>query len=402
MNKFDWRKHKGAIVATALGLAFIALVGVTVLLLPQKPPPIVINVKPPERDEITYFGVAKTVFAQDDVTILEKHTPYSDGGVGHLINHPDGTIKETAEHYPLRAGASQAVLKSKSTWSADGKSVKSGEVYRPDGSLWFTYKDLGSGKRQDTFYFKDGWKFSQSEFKPDDKEKETTYYHPGGNVWGKEVQEKSYTSYSEKTLTVFDATGNIKLCKSEVVPWKTTVDGFDPGTTSGKLVSYYNQDGKRTYRQFYNSNWNWSFQIQGCLQVVHVYDRFESLKKTYEVEDAQDTVKLKTTSKPDGARKVFRDTGKFIRRVSIEKVNVQGQPKERFLQIGTCSYELDAAAARTEYEDTERVYDIYEIAYFARPAEQELRDRKTESQAESRGVLGLRDDTDPVKWYHKQ
>lgn len=400
-KKFEWR---WLAAAACLSIAGMLIVAGGFALLTRRSPPIVINVEPPERDEITSFGTVRLVYAQDGITVLEKHTPYPDGGVGHVFNRPDGTLKETAEHYPVRAGSSQAVLKSKSTWSADGKSLESGEVYRPDGTLWFTYKNLGNNRRQDAFYFKNGWKFSQSEYSPSDSTKETVYFQLNGNVWAKEVKEKSGGSsyYSDKTLTLFDAAGTTMVSKTEAVGWNQTVDGFNPGTNSGKLVSYYNADGKRQFRQFYNSSWNWYLQAQGSLTTVNVYDQWGDIKKTYEVEDSQDTVKLKTSSKPDGSRKVFRDFGKNIRKVSIEKVNVQGQPKERFLQLGTCSWELDASAVRTEHEDTDRVYDIFDLAYFAQPKEQELQARKTEANAESRGVLGPRDDTDPVKWYHKQ
>lgn len=398
-KKFEWRS---ILIATGISLSVVLLAAGGFVYLTRQPPRIVINVEPPERDEITSFGTVRYVYAQDGTTVLEKHTPYPDGGVGHLFNRPDGTLKETAEHYPLRAGTSQAVLKSKSTWSADGKSLQTGEVYRPDGSLWFTYKDLGNGRRQDTFYFRNGWKFSQVEYNPSDSTKETVYYQPNGNVWAKEVQDRQYSYYSDKTLTMYDAAGTTMVSKSEAVGWQQTVDGFSAGSNTGRLVSYYSADGKRLFRQFYNSSWNWYLQTQGSLAQVDVYETWGTIKKTYEVDDSQDTVKLKTSYKPDGSRKVFRDFGKNIRKVSIEKVDVQGQPKERFLQLGTCSYELDASSLRTEHEDGDRVYDIFDLTYFAQPKEQELRAKKTEAQAESRGVLGPRDDTDPVKWYHKQ
>lgn len=404
MKRFSWREHKVALIATGFTVVGLFLTGAAVLLLSEKPVPIVINVEPQEYDEITSFGAARTVYAHDGTTVLEKHTPYADGGLGHVFNRPDGTLKETAEHYPLRAGASTPVLKSKSTWSEDGKSIVSGEVYRPDGTLWFTYKNLGNNRRQDTFYFRDGWKFSQSEYNPADPTKETSYFHRSGNLWAKEVGEKSYGTYfNEKSMILYDdSTPTRMVTKTEAVGWNQTVDGFSAGSNSGKLVSYYDADSKRIYRQFYTSGWNWYLQAQGTLKVVDVYDQWGNVKKTYEVEDSQDTVKLKTSSKPDGSFKVFRDFGANIRKISIEKVDVQGQPKERFLQLGTCVTEQDGSGVQTEHADSDRVYDIFDLVYFAQPKEQELRLKKTESQAESRGVLGTRDDTDPVKWYHKQ
>ncbi len=405
MKKIDLRTlkraNKRAIVGSAV--ACLLLTGAVFALLPKRSQTIVINVAPPEREDITSFGTVKVVYAQDGTTVLERHIPYSDGGLGHQFYRPDGTLKETAEHYPLRSGASQPVLKSKSTWSNDGKSIQTGEVYRPDGSLWFTFKDLGNGRRQDTNYFKDGWKFSQSEFSPTDSKREIVYYQRNGQVWAKEVQERNYSSYfNERSMTVFDPTGARMLFKTVNVGWNETVDGFNPGNASGKLVTFYNESGKPSHRQFYNNYWNSYLNASGTMLMVQVFDQWGSVNKTFDVDETNDTVKIKTSSKPDGSRKVFRDFGKNIRRLSIEKITVQGQPLERFLQIGTCSWELDSSFTKTEHEDTDRVYDIFDIAHFAAPNEQDLREKRTASLAENRGVLGLRDDTDPVKWYHKQ
>jgi len=387
--------------AAASAVALIAVLGAG-FWFSSSPPPIVIRIDPSDRDEISTFGTIKYVYSLDGKTVLEKHIPYSDGGTGHQLFREDGTLRETTEHWPQRDVSSALVLKSKGTWSKDGKRLELGEAYRPDGSLWFTVKDLGDDKREETFYFADGWKFSSSIKKKGESKQLTTYFHRNGNVWAEELHEKTqWGSYNEKTLTVFDPSGKQKLYKVDQVSYNDEIDGFKPGAW-GRLITYYNADGKATHRQWCNSYWNSFLGTQGNLILVHVFDTTTgTVKRTIEVEDGGENVKLKTVGEPSGVKRVFRDFG-TMKKLSLEKLTVQGQVKERFLVSGTCAYEVDAKGVRTDHEDAERVYENIDLALLTRPTEDDIKERRTASQAENKGVLGPRDDSDPVKWYHKQ
>jgi hypothetical protein len=401
MKKLDWRKRDWMYVAGITLLASITVFAATQFLRPAQPA-LVIRIDPSDTDEITAHGTITRVKAPDG-TVLEIHTPYSDGGVGHQYFRADGTLRETKEHYPVRSGSSEGVLKSKGTFAADGKKLELGEAFRPDGSLWFTIKDLGDDKREETYYFPDGWKFSSNILKKGQTSLETTYFHRNGNVWATEEHERTqWGSYNEKVLNVFDASGKHKLYKVNQVGYNETVDGFNPGNW-GRLVTFYNSEGKRSYRQWSNNYWNSFLGTQGNLLTVHVFDTStDTISKTYEIDDGGQNVKVKSVSHASGAKKVFRDFG-TTRKVSLEKFNIQGQVKERFLVQGTCSYEIDAAGVRIEHEDAERIFETIDTAHLARQVgEIEFREKRTQSQAESKGILGARDDSDPVKWYHKQ
>lgn len=401
MNKFDWRQNKIAIAA--LTVAVIAALFAAGVYLRSTPKRIVVTVDPPDREEITTFGAIRYVFGPDGKTVVEKHIPYAGGGEGHQYFRADGTLRETTEDYPVRQGSTEVVLKARGTWSADGKTLELGQAYRPNGSLWFTLKDLGGETLEETIYFADGWKFSTAVRKKGESLRKTTYFHRNGNVWAEEIHEKTqWNSYNEKNLIVFDASGKRKLFKIDQVGWNQTVDGFSAGNSSGRLVTFYNDAGKPAYRQWCNTWWNWHIQLQGNLLAVHILDETTGhMVKTIEVDESGDTTKLKAVSFPSGARKVFRDSGS-LRKVSIEKLTVQGQPRERFFVQGTCTYELDAQGLRTDHADSERLYETIDLLHLSRPAELELKESRTQAQAENRSVLGPRDDSDPVKWYHRQ
>lgn len=389
--------------AAALLTFFLVLAGVVALntLRPARQP-IVVRIEPTDTDEITAHGTITKVKAPDG-TVLEIHTPYADGSIGHQYFRPDGTLRETKEHYPPRNGTNDQLLKSKSTWAADGKTFEYGEAYRPDGSLWFSYKDLPDNKREETFYFAGGYKFSNATKVKGQSALETTYYHQTGNIWAVEQHERTqWGSYNEKVLTVYDSSGKRKLYKVNQVGYNETVDGFTPGSY-GRLVTFYNEDGKRTHRQWCNTWWNSFLNLQGNLVSVSVFDtNTDTVSKTIEVDDGGQNVKVKSLSYASGAKKVLRDFG-TIRKVSLEKFTIQGQLKERFLLMGTVSYEIDASGVRTDHVDAERLYESIDTVHLARqPNEVDFQTRRTQSQAESRGLLGPRDDSDPVKWYHKQ
>lgn len=404
MKQLNWRSHNGlragiaaCLTASAVFAGFIALKAIR----PAKPT-IVVRIEPSDTDEITAHGTITKVRAPDG-TVLEIHTPYADGSVGHQYFRPDGTLRETKEHYPQASGSNDLVLKSKASWAADGKTFEYGEAYRPDGSLWFSYKDLPDNKREETFYFAGGYKFSSATKIKGQSALETTYYHQNGNIWAVEQHERTqWGSYNEKVLTVYDASGKRKLYKVNQVGYNETVDGFTPGSY-GRLVTFYNDDGKRTHRQWCNTWWNSFLNLQGNIISVSVFDtNTDTVTKTIEVDDSGQNVKVKSVSYASGAKKVLRDFG-TIRKVSLEKLTVQGQLKERFLLTGTVLYEIDASGVRKDHEDAERVYETIDTIHLSRqPSETDFQSRRTQSQGESRGVLGPRDDSDPVKWYHRQ
>lgn len=403
MKRFNWRSRDSLRICVAAMLAVSVVLGAAIAFQAFRPvkPPIVVRIVPSDTDEITAHGTISKVKAPDG-TVLEIHTPYPDGSVGHQYFRTDGTLRETREHYPQRDN-SEPVLKSKSTWATDGKTFEYGEAYRPDGSLWFSHRDLPDNKREEVFYFTGGYKFSSAIKVKGQSALETTYFHPTGNIWAVEQHERSqWGSYSEKVLTIFDASGKHKLYKVNQVGYNETVDGFTPGGY-GRLVTFYNDDGKRTHRQWCNNYWNSFLGSQGNLLSVSVFDtNTDTVSRTIEVDDGGQNVKLKTLTYASGAKKVFRDFGK-MRTVSLEKLTVQGQVKERFLVMGTVSYELDAGGVRTDHDDSERLYESVDTILLARnPGETDFRDRRTQSQAENRSVLGPRDDSDPVKWYHRQ
>lgn len=405
MKTFNWQERLPiSKKALAIGsLAAVALVGSVVIfgvLRPAKPP-IVVRLEPSDSDEITAHGTIKKVWAVDG-TLIEMHTPYTDGSVGHRYFRADGTLRETTEYYPQR-DAAEPVLKSRATWSADGKTIEVGEVFRTDGSLWFTDKNLGDDKREITYYFADGWKFYSKIVQPDEKVRTTTYFHRNGNRWVVEEKEKSQSgSYSEKHLTTYDATGQTRLFKTTQVGWQETVDGFK-ASSSGQLITHYNADGKRTHRQWGNTWWNSFLDAYGNLSQVHVFDtNTDTVVKTIEVDESGPVVKLKSVSRASGENKVFRDFGS-MKKVSLEKLTIQGQLKERFFVQGTLTYEIDGAGVRTEHEDAEGIYETIDLGWLTRPpGDIEFKERRTQSQAESKGSLGARDDSDPVKWYHRQ
>ena len=64
----------------------------------------------------------------DNKVLLELHTPYPGGDQGHVFYRQDGTLNQAREEY----GNGQP--KSEAAWSADGKTLLHGVVYRPDGT----------------------------------------------------------------------------------------------------------------------------------------------------------------------------------------------------------------------------------------------------------------------------
>ncbi len=378
-------------------LSAVALIGVLTFLARPKPP-IVIKLEPTIADHISTFGAIRTVTGLDG-KVIERHVPYADKGIGHQFFRPDGTVRETSEHYPPQQGATALVLKSKGIFSEDGKVLALGEFYRPSGKLWFTLKDLGSDdKLEETYFFEDGWKFSTTIRKKGETHRGTrTYYHRTGIVWAKETFEGN----SEKVLEVFDATGKRLLFKLNVLSYQEEVDGFR-SNTYGRLYTFYNEEGKATHRQWMNNWWNGQLQVHGMLQYTQVLDTSTgSVVKTIEVDDSDLLMKVKNISYSSGARKEIRMTGPGVKRLGLEKFDVNGTTKEKMLEIGTVSYEMTAASVRLDHAESARVYDNFDLSLLMRANDKDFRDRRTQSQAEDRAVFGPRDDSDPVKWYHK-
>lgn len=387
-------------IAVWFGIPVLSIAVIGGLVYVTRPSPtIVIKLAPTISDHISTNG-STTVVTGLDGKVIERHVPYADRGIGHQFFRPDGSIRETTEHYPPNPGQTSLVLKSKGTFSEDGKgTLLLGEFYRPTGKLWFTLKDLGTDdKVEETYFFNDGWRFSTTVRKKGETHRGTrTYFHRTGNIWAKET----FESNSEKTLEVFDATGKRLLYKLNVLGYQEEVDGFR-SNTYGRLYTFYNEEGKATHRQWMNNWWNGQLQIQGMLQYTQVLDTSTAtVLKTIEVEDTDLLMKVKTVSYSSGARKELRMTGPGVKRLALEKFDVNGTIKEKQLEIGTVSYELDASAVRIDHPESARVYDSFDLKLLMRADEKELRDRRIQSQAEDRAVFGPRDDSDPVKWYHK-
>ncbi len=401
------RKQSYKRIALVLGTGLALTVGLFELgwVVMHRPPKarVVVQVNPPEEEEITTFGTVRTVYSQDGKTVIEKHTPYRDGATGHQYFRADGTLKQTKEDYPLRQGK-PTQMKAKADWSEDGKTLTSGEVYRPNGSLWFTVKRMPNNDRVETFFFPDGWRFSTLVSKSGSGEQEMTFFRKDGSTWAKEVQTRNqWFSVSTQRLEFYDATGKELLWSSHPMTMNEKLDGF-VAPSYGKLVRFYS-GGTLTHQQWWDNSWNSLLSQSGSLKFVEVFesDGFTNdLAKTIVVEDAGALVKLKEVQFANGGKRVFRNFGGNLKQIPLEKVLVNGQPKERKIELGTLSAEIDKQGTRVEHDTAEQIYETLDAAQLARPDEQELTDKRSQSQAENKSVLGPRDDRDPCKWYHRQ
>lgn len=397
MKRLDWRQPR---VALALAVVLTTAGAIAVGFWPRHPDPPIVQIQPSERDEVSSFGTIKYVYALDGTTIAEKHIPYADGSLGHQFYREDGTLRETTEHYPQRDGAA-AVLKARANWSRDGKRLESGEVFRPDGSLWLAVKEIDDSSREESFYFADGWKFFSRVKRQSESSQVMRYFHRNGNLWAEvRMAVTQWASTEDKTTMVFDASGKRKLFEIHNLNYGEQANGFNPGE-SGRLVTYFDENGKPTHRQWGNTWWNSYLQMQGQLKLVHILGYAGSVDKTIEVDDSGQMLRIKSVKEASGATRVFRDFGLNTRKIALEKFLVQGQPKERFLLMGTIAYEIDKQGTRTDYDDNEKKFETVDLTCLTRPDDASLQERRTAAQAEDRSILGARDDSDPVKWYHK-
>lgn len=383
----------------------IAAISITAFTVTHSPPPrIVVQVDPPEEEEITSFGTVRTVYSQDGKTVIEKHIPYRDGSSGHQFFRPDGTLRETKEEYPARQGK-PTQTKAKATWSEDGKSLAFGEVFRANGSLWFTVKLLPNGDREETFYFPDGWRFSTSLRKGSSKDQTLTFLRKDGSTWAKEQATLNYWNNPDtKRLEVYDAMGKEVVFSTHPLSMNEKVDDF-VAPSYGRLVRFY-AGGKLAYQQWWGNNWNSFLSQSGSLQFIEVFDSSsyyqDEVLKTIFVEDAGEFVKLKEVIFADGSKRIFRNFGGNLQQQALETVLVNGQPKQRKLELGTLSVEIDKQGTRVEHDAAEGIYETLDAVQLARPDEMELQLKRSQAQAENKQVLGPRDDRDPCKWYHRQ
>lgn len=86
----------------------------------------------------------------------ERFLEYEDGAAQHTSFRLDGTISQDRRYFPHEGGPAEPVLKSHATFDLDGKTYKSHEVFRQDGTLARAGKLLKDGRYETSYFFEDG------------------------------------------------------------------------------------------------------------------------------------------------------------------------------------------------------------------------------------------------------
>ncbi len=214
-----------------------------------------VELPPKQGEEIRYV-----YFAADRVTKKMTQIEYRSGVTALIAYRSDGVAKEMRSFFPLTEGASKRQLRSLITYEDDGRSYKSHQVYREDGSLERNGGRISGGGYQ-TLYFnaKDGSVQRRLVFTDKGQvESEESFSDEGQLV---EKTEK-VNEYSLKT-TRWTADGKLI---SEIT------DQSD-GRREGKL---YFEDGKTVKIEFYHRG----YEIE-----VKYFDK--SGQELYEVEHVE-------------------------------------------------------------------------------------------------------------------
>ncbi|MDZ4833243.1 MAG: hypothetical protein SGJ27_05520 [Candidatus Melainabacteria bacterium] len=219
---------------TAVGLLFFAQSGADKTDLGQSTFPELtsanrVELPPEEGEEIRYL-----YFAPDGVKRKLTQIEYRSGVTSLILYRGDGVAKETRSFFPPLKGDSKRKLRSLITYQDDGRSYKSHQVYREDGSLERNGGRLSEGEYQ-TLYFngKDGSVQRRLVYSTSSQlESEESFSDEG-----KLLEKTEQVSDSELKTTRWNADGKLI----------SEINDMSDGRRSGKL---YFEDGKTVKIEF--------------------------------------------------------------------------------------------------------------------------------------------------------
>lgn len=188
-----------------------------------------VELPPREGEEIRY-----QYFASDGVTKKLTQIEYRSGITSVILYRGDGVAKEAKSFFPLGKGNSTRQLRSLITYQDDGRSYRSHQVYREDGSLERSGGRLSEGEYQ-TLYFngKDGTVQRRLVYSASSLLESEERFSDEGKLLEKTEQ----VSDSELKTTRWNADGKLI----------SEIKDMSDGRRSGKL---YFEDGKTVKIEF--------------------------------------------------------------------------------------------------------------------------------------------------------
>lgn len=370
---------------------------------------VVYDITPPEQHEIAPSGTVRRVFGGGDgTTLVEKHTPYADGTLGHVYYRTtDGTVREAKEEYK------DGRQKSFANYAEDGKTVVNGEIYRPDGTLYLVVERLESGKYRKRYFARNGKYNFVTREQGSDNAIEDTYFREDKTVWAK-VRSKLFSqgqwqSWQDEWVDIYKDHESARDYRKEQLQ------------TGETLYTYFDRYGRAEWKQLWKSgydqeNFN-NMLIAGIDELDYSGEVarglvFKEEKGVITLVEARFTVQ--TGSYPNIKKEVqvrkYREGEKLDNRPVVEEWKDERmwiQPKDRkplrrLYHGGTLHQLVSAKGTVLEtHEASESIREKVDLQKLRRPQINTFEQARQQFWGEQRPWLGHRDDTDPCRWYHK-
>lgn len=253
--------------------------------------------------------------AQD--TLIETEVSYRDGRTGIIKYNPDnGLISRTIEY--TKTGK----LKSQCQYKLDGKSIKEGSLYRPDGTLKLLKRSTAAGVVSD-YYWIDGRFLFFSELQNRDGSIERTIYNRDGSILAKSnLVYWQGVRHNPVEHTIFYSPAG----KPQVKVMRTG---------SGRIHEFIRADGTLSHRQIWR--YRGGDNIQGeTLESVEQFgpDGKTTVRQLLFREENGVVTPVSSTDPETGNRLTYGTANGARMLIDVYQNAYTGEKRQRFLQPG--------------------------------------------------------------------